>query len=194
MTDSHKRRRPGWVERVVQHIPGGDFLLSGPRAFGFVHRPRRTDDGGDRPSEIPAAPRSLPFTAAAMVDEMAIAWMRIGRLNPKPDEIERIVAETRTAEQLFLSEGWLDDPSSFHAQPPSPTDVTIRRAARRGVEYERISFDSEFDPDPESPDATAGWRTSATSAPGRGSSVRLPTSRGRGSSTCTASGWAGRTT
>jgi hypothetical protein len=96
---------------------------------------------------IPAAPRGLPFMAAAMIDELTLAFLRIGRLKPTAAEIERIASEVRSAAPLFASEGWLRDPSMMHATPSSHTDVSIRRAELNGAEFERISFDSGYEPD-----------------------------------------------
>jgi hypothetical protein len=150
MTDETPgRRRFQDVGRAVQGCPGGDLLLSGPRAIGFARRARRPAllPDGDA-SAVPVAPPGMAFTTAVMIDEIVLALMRVGRLNPSSSQIERIGDEVQRAVRLFTNKGWLDDPLSFHASPPPPTDVRVRRGHVNGSNYERISFESGYDPDP----------------------------------------------
>jgi hypothetical protein len=116
VTDGARSRRRRGVAGALQRLPG-DLLLSGPRAIRFARRARQGDGGT---SIVPAAPAGTVFTAAALMDEVALAFMRVGRLEPSPAEIERIADEIRVAAKLFAAQGWLAEPRSFHQSPPAP--------------------------------------------------------------------------
>jgi hypothetical protein len=89
----------------------------------------------------------MAFTAAALMDEVALAFMRVGRLEPSPAEIERIADEIRVAAELFAAQSWLAEPRSFHQSPPAPVNVRLRHTFLNGIPYERISFESGYQPD-----------------------------------------------
>ena len=128
-------------------MPGADVFAAAPRAVSFARRARRPDDSAEDASAIPAAPPGAAFVAAAMLDELMVVMLRAGRRQPTAADIQRIAEELTVAVELFDGEGWLDDPRAFHRPPPAPTDVTVAPATSRGVTFERISFDSGFEPE-----------------------------------------------
>ena len=48
--------------------------------------------------------------------------------------------------ELYGQKGWLENPEGFFATPPPLTDVTVRPVNSRGRSYQRMSFDSRYEP------------------------------------------------
>lgn len=59
---------------------------------------------------------------------------------------ERINGEVRAALEFYGQRGYLDAPEEFFAAPPPLTDVTIRPIRTPGRSYERMVFDSGYEP------------------------------------------------
>ena len=51
-----------------------------------------------------------------------------------------------SALRFYGQQGDLDEPEEFFAAPPPPTEVTVRPLKTRGRSYERIVFDSGYEP------------------------------------------------
>lgn len=133
-------------------VPGAITALS--RAGGFyVGAWRRflRPSGGD----IPAA-RPTPMLAGhVLLDELVLTGFRAvhrGETGLPPHSF----AEISGATEIFDDAGWLGTPGSFHVAPPPPTGVSIRRVRGLRYTYERLSFESGYEPHPAEP-GRARW-------------------------------------
>ena len=127
----------------------------GRGALDYVVRPfRRTGryyarswlDYLDRQAEPPVARPSLALAAHAFRDEIVLTGFRMFRPLGDMAAFERINLEVRAAIDFYGQQGCLDKPEEFFAAPPPLTDVTVRPVKGRGQSYERMVFDSGYEP------------------------------------------------
>jgi len=88
-------------------------LYASPWAVG--RRRARFQDAG-----IPMPPTSFSVLAGVATDELAKAIFTVARRAPTSDELLRFEREAEAAITRFEREGWLDDPRSYHHDPPAP--------------------------------------------------------------------------
>ncbi len=65
---------------------------------------------------------------------------------PDATTLERIEREVIAAVEFYGEQGWLQQPEGFFAAPPPLTDVTVRPVNSLGRRYERLFYDSEYQP------------------------------------------------
>ena len=80
------------------------------------------------------------------MDETIIALMKSPRRYPRRVQYERVGAEVREAVDLYQDRGWLDDPRTYHRDPPPAPTVDLTPARSRGLRYEHLAYESEFEP------------------------------------------------
>jgi dienelactone hydrolase len=98
------------------------------------------------PDELPVARPTIALAAQAFRDEILLAGFSFLRATPNATALDRIDREIAAAQQFYGDKGWLDSPEGFFAAPPPPTDVTVKRVNSMGRSYERVAFDSEYEP------------------------------------------------
>jgi hypothetical protein len=142
-----------------QGDPGGWRGISGPlsqvlgpftRTGGFYARcwGNYLDH---EPGELPVARPTIALAAQAFRDEIVLAGFRLLRSAPDETTVERINREAAVALEFYGQRGWLETPDGFFAAPPQLTGVTVRPVNSLGRTYERIFFDSEYEPCPGEP-------------------------------------------
>jgi dienelactone hydrolase len=148
------------VRRFVLDPPGARLAMTVPRTLSFVAeswaRGFRTPVYPD-----PPAPRVTPaLVAQVQLDEFVLAAMKSPRRYPRRLDYERVGSEVLRGVSLYEGQGWLDDPLTYHRTPPPLTSAQIRaqEASARGLVYERITFESEYEPWPEEPGRDR-WRS-----------------------------------
>lgn len=99
-----------------------------------------------QPGELPVARPTVALARQAFRDELVLAGRRMFRPISDPREFARIDHEVIAACELYDEAGWLDDPESYFAAPPPLTEVSIRTVETRQRTYERIRFDSGYEP------------------------------------------------
>ena len=133
-----------------------DRRRSGPGPLSHALRPF-TRTGGfyarswgaylDRePDELPVARPTLALATHAFRDEIVLAGFRLQRSAPGARTLERVNREVTDALEFYGRKGWLDQPEGFFAPPPPLTDVTVKRVNSMGRTYQRIFFDSDYEP------------------------------------------------
>ena len=125
------------------------MVLPFTRARQFYSRTE--DDDLDPPGGIPVARPTIAVARQVFHDEIVLLGFRM--LLPPNDRqgIERINGEVLAALEFYGQQGWLDDPASFFAVPPTLTDVTVRPVTIRRRAYERVAFPSGYEPRPGEP-------------------------------------------
>lgn len=100
----------------------------------------------DSPEEVPRSKLTVAVSAQVAIDELVLALMNNPSRIPEWDEIERVKGELTAARELYGERGWLGDPVSFHVDPPSLERPGIRSGRWLGLGYERLTFDSAYEP------------------------------------------------
>ena len=111
------------------------------------HRYLTQQAGGDLPVLRPTA----ALAAHAFRDEIVLAGFRM--LRPAGDEryFDRAEREVIAALDLYTQAGWLAAPERFFPPPPPLAEVTVRPVTTWRHAYERMSFDSGYEPHPDDP-------------------------------------------
>jgi hypothetical protein len=132
----------GWVPAL---------LVVASSAAAFVAAGATSVSQGAHVADVPLPEPSLRLSARVAVDEAVMAslqaWMRF----PSGDDARRVHAEVEQALALFEDRGWLEKPQDYHPQPPRLESPQIERARLRGVDYERVSFTSGYEPHAQEP-------------------------------------------
>ncbi len=98
------------------------------------------------PGELPVARPTIALATHAFRDEIVLAGFRLQRSAPDAKALERVNNEVAAALQFYGHKGWLEQPEGFFAAPPPLTDVEVRPVNSMGRRYERIVFDSHYEP------------------------------------------------
>ena len=131
--------RFGWVGSLSQAL--GPFA----RTSGFYAR-TWGDYLDHQAGELPVARPTLALAAQAFRDEIVLLAFRLLRSAPDAAKLDRIGHEVSAALEFYGRNGWLAEPDRFFAAPPPLTEVSVRPVNSLGRTYERIFFDSEYEP------------------------------------------------
>jgi pimeloyl-ACP methyl ester carboxylesterase len=133
------------VEKQLARQPGARLTTVVPRTASWVTTEMlaRTND------PAPGLPRAR-FTPALVsqvaMDESVLALASAPGRMPRRADYQRVGEEMRVARQVMAAHGWLDDPASFHVEPPPLRDVTTSRGWALGQAYQRLDWESGFEP------------------------------------------------
>ncbi|MFL6242686.1 MAG: alpha/beta hydrolase, partial [Acidimicrobiia bacterium] len=86
-----------------------------------------------------------------LIDHALIAALKDPRLLPRLEDYRTAAEEIAGAFDLYRREGWLDDPASYHRDPPRPEWYVIDRRRAFDVRFEHVQFQSGFEPRPTEP-------------------------------------------
>jgi hypothetical protein len=100
--------------------------------------------------EVPAPELGPLFSAQVALDEALLGAISLMAPVPSANDVVRIESEVGYALDLFEARGWLEKPEDYHRQPlplevPRVQSASVRTLAGR-IEYESLSFDSEYEP------------------------------------------------
>ena len=98
------------------------------------------------PGELPVARPTIALAAQAFLDEIVLTGFRLLRSAPDATRLAWITREVIAALEFYGQQGWLNKPEGFFAAPPALTDVTVRTVDNMGRTYERMFFDSGYEP------------------------------------------------
>lgn len=101
---------------------------------------------GHRERDLPR-PRLTPVLAGKwLVDEWALQMeVAQSRLRwPAQDYRRRLRGELGDAVEMYNDAGWVDDPRSYHREPPPLTRPEIKHKRVGGIRYEHLSVESGF--------------------------------------------------
>jgi esterase/lipase len=110
------------------------------------------------PLTVPRPENHIRLQAKAALDELLLGYFVGSASLPSGAVAERMCAEAKRLPDLIQRRGWATDLDLLHVAPPLPTHVRVQTARTFGYDYERVSFESGWVPDPELPGAEA-WRT-----------------------------------
>lgn len=99
------------------------------------------------PEEVPEPDDDLRMQAKVGFDEAIMGYFLIAARVPGGALAERMCTEALELGHALEGRGWLEAPERLHAVPDAPERVNAQPGKRYGFDFERISFDSGFQPD-----------------------------------------------
>ena len=118
------------VRRVARDPRTHDLAAAGPRTAVFLAGVWARNRRDEVDAAAAAAARLSPALAAqVLIDNALIAALKDPRLLPRHDDYGRSAEEIAYADDLYRREGWLDDPVSYHRDPPRPLAPVRLRAS-----------------------------------------------------------------
>ena len=104
-----------------------------------------------QPDELPVARPTIALAAQAFRDEILLTGFSLLRSTPSESRLDRINTEVLAALEFYDAKGWLDNPEGFFVPPPPLTDVTVKPVSSMGRNYQRLYFDSAYEPHADEP-------------------------------------------
>lgn len=125
-----------------------DVVLPFTRAREFYSG---TEADESRLDELPVARPTIAVARQVFHDEIVLLGFRF--LLPPNDQqaLDRINREVTAALEFYGHHGWLTRPDEYFAEPPPLTEVSVRPVTIRRRGYERLVFDSGYEPLPGEP-------------------------------------------
>lgn len=99
-----------------------------------------------KPDEYVPTRISAGLAVQVLVDEVMISALKNPALFPHDHDYAAAGADMRAAHDLYRSEGWLDDPASYHRDPRAPEWQLVEVRRSIDLQYEHVSFPSGFSP------------------------------------------------
>ncbi len=135
-------RVPREIERRLAHQPLARLSLAGPRTARFA----AGNITGDRTPGIPPARLTPSLLGHVIMDESIMALAVGPNRFPRRADYYRVADELARAHALFIENGWIDDPASFHQTPPPMEEPAVSRGWALGKRYERLWWPSRYEP------------------------------------------------
>ncbi|MGK2915440.1 MAG: alpha/beta hydrolase family protein [Porticoccaceae bacterium] len=101
------------------------------------------------PDEIPRPEISLSNLVKVGVDEGLLTVLGSALTRPRlptPGMRQRAREELEETLSIFNANGWIDNPETYHRQPPELTKTKFKRETSWGIRYEHMTFESDFEP------------------------------------------------
>jgi pimeloyl-ACP methyl ester carboxylesterase len=95
---------------------------------------------------VPPVRLTLAVRTHILADAATLATFRVLRKPPNDSSWQQMLDEAHLAQTHFARAGWLEDPRSYHVDPPSLGDFRLRRARAAGLPVERLTFPSSWTP------------------------------------------------
>ncbi|MDQ3862147.1 MAG: alpha/beta fold hydrolase [Actinomycetota bacterium] len=128
------------------------IVLGASSAASFLAAGYLALDAHPCPSDAPAPEVSPGFALRAATDEVMMCLIILTTwpvaVGPVATRIRREASE---AYPLFEERGWLEEPATYHRDPPPLKEPEIQPLSDRGWEIERLTFDSLYEPRAEEP-------------------------------------------
>lgn len=87
-----------------------------------------------------------------MLDSAVLAYFRLTHTRRTAEELRRVHDVTLEALAVYREAGWLARPRLAHPAPSPPTDDRAVRVHGEGLNYEHLTFSSDYQPHPSCPD------------------------------------------
>ncbi len=100
---------------------------------------------------VPEPEPNLRLWASVALDEMVLGAEQLTSGLPAGGAARRMADEVQEAMDLYRSRGWLDDPRSYHLDPPPGLDPQIEAARSGRIAYEHLRFESGYAPHDDEP-------------------------------------------
>jgi hypothetical protein len=113
---------------------------------------------------VPAARGGLAYSSKRALDEVFLATEIIAAPFVTLRQRRRVVEEIAAALELYAARGWLDDPASYHLDPPPAAGVRSEMLRAGFLHYRHLRFRSGYAPHAGEPGRTRwiGYRDNRT--------------------------------
>jgi len=108
---------------------------------------------GHREKDLPPTRLTPALAAKWLLDEWALQ-VEVAQSHIRPPSADfrrRLRNELGDGVEIFNERGWVDEPRSYHLDPPPLTNPTTKHRRFSGLDYEHLSFESEYEPHLEEP-------------------------------------------
>lgn len=146
------RTAAGWrgLERRLARQPLARLTTAGPRTARWATETVRRQV--DQP--LPGVPvtRLTPSMIGHVAMDESIMAVAVGpNRMPRRADLRRVGDELAAAREVMTDRGWLDDPVSYHRDPPPLEHPSTSTGWALGRSYERLWWDSGHEPAPDVP-------------------------------------------
>ncbi len=143
-----------------------------PRTIGFL---RKAVSRGEVTEGLARPAMTVELIAHVAFDEALLAMALAPSRLPGRSDYHRVGEELGAARTLFARRGWLANPASYHRLPPAleARDVVTTRGWANGIGYERITWESEFEPRGDEPGGDR-WQSFSANKSAAAALVRHP--------------------
>jgi hypothetical protein len=107
-------------------------------------------------ADVPPTRWSVGLASKLLLDEVFFLTEALSIRLISVRDRDRIVAEVTAALEFFESHGFLDRPADYHVAPPALEPTSMRPASSRGLEYQHLTYASDYEPLPDEP-GRARW-------------------------------------
>lgn len=107
-------------------------------------------------ADVPPTRWSVGLASKLLLDEVFFLTEALSIRLISVRDRDRIVEEVTAALAFFESHGFLDRPADYHAAPPALEPTSMRPATSRGLEYQHLTYASDYEPLPDEP-GRARW-------------------------------------
>ncbi len=141
------------VEKQLARQPLARLALAGPRTARWAAETfqNRLDETSHGNPEVKVTPSLIAHVA---LDESVMLMAMGPKRNPTRSEYERVGADLARARDILDTKGFLDDPASYHQEPPPLVKPASSHGWALGNSYERLSWPSGYEPSPDMPGVT----------------------------------------
>lgn len=106
------------------------------------------------PDEVPEPEVNLRMQAKVGLDAAMMGYFLIGAKVPGGERAQRMCDEALALGEVLQARGWSEYPDKLHRTPEPPEHVQAQNARSLGIDYERVSFESGYEPDAALPGAS----------------------------------------
>ncbi|MGQ0696951.1 MAG: alpha/beta hydrolase family protein [Panacagrimonas sp.] len=152
---------------------GSGFLLTALALASFVVAGRMSLTQTLNPDTVPMPSEDLGMQVKVGFDEAMMGYFLISARVPGGERAARMCDQAIELGRVLEDRGWLEHPHTMHLAPPAPEAVNTEPARCFGFDYQRLSFDSGYVPDPALPGA-AEWAARGANRRAAGWMLRHP--------------------
>lgn len=138
-------------EKRLAKIPPARMSRAVPETASFVARTFWRNRFAELPEGLPKTPLTPNVIASVAMDETLLTLAMGPNRFPRRADYERVGSELVEALELFTDRGWLDDPLSYHEDPPALGRPQMSKGWANGQGYDRMVWASEYEPHPDEP-------------------------------------------
>jgi hypothetical protein len=102
-------------------------------------------------ADVPQARWSVALASKLVLDEVFFLTEALSMRLISVRDRDRIVEEVTAALIFFESHGFLERPGDYHVAPPALEPVSMRPATSRGLDYQHLTYASDYEPLPDEP-------------------------------------------
>jgi dienelactone hydrolase len=101
---------------------------------------------GSHPEDVPESESTLRLAVEVSADELVLVANTLRTAVRSGSDCDRVRKEIDRACELFEAAGWQGKPAGYHEIPPPLIDPKMSSDSARGLDFERMEFESAYAP------------------------------------------------